>query len=122
MNGLVKRATPPTSGKRTLSLEQARKIDPADYTAQRIRLAVLLGQHRWTEALDSAKLSNHRVPDDLIVWCLLAEAHLAIGNYAEAQKAAQWALDMRQGNVPAYLTAAKLREAFGDLEGQLSSE
>ena len=39
------------------------------------------------------------------------------GRYAEAEKAAQWMLDIRPGNVPALTRAAHLRELFGDHEG-----
>ena len=101
------------------ALKDSIKIAPGDYSAQRIRVAILLGEHRWQEALENAKELNHRVPDDLTVWCLLAETQLAIGNYGEAQKAAQWALDLRQGNLQAYRPAAKLREVFGDIDGAI---
>jgi len=40
-----------------------------------------------------------------------------LGNYKDAEAAAQWMLDLRPGNVPALTRAAYLRELFGDIEG-----
>src|SRR5262249_53540635 len=37
--------------------------------------------------------------------------------YDDAEKAAQWMLDIRPGNIPGLTRAAYLRELFGDLEG-----
>jgi tetratricopeptide (TPR) repeat protein len=42
-----------------------------------------------------------------------------LGNYKDAEKAAQWMLDLRPGNVPALTRAAFLRELFGDVEGAI---
>jgi tetratricopeptide (TPR) repeat protein len=42
-----------------------------------------------------------------------------LGNYQEAEKAAQWMLDLRPGNVPGLTRAAYLRELFGDVEGAI---
>jgi tetratricopeptide (TPR) repeat protein len=48
---------------------------------------------------------------------LVAEACVALGDYKEAEEAVQWMLDMRPGNVPAYLEGAALRELFGEIDG-----
>lgn len=118
------RRTRETGGIRFLSqaemgLHQAMQLQPGNYDSQKIRIAILLARHQYPQALEAAKDLNHRVPDDIPVWGLLADANLALGNYADAEKDIQWMLDLRPGNAPAFIEAAKLREVYGDHEGAL---
>jgi tetratricopeptide (TPR) repeat protein len=57
------------------------------------------------------------VPDDVMVYGLLTDANMELGNYKDAEATAQWMLNLRPGNLPALTRAAKLRELFGDAEG-----
>ncbi len=57
------------------------------------------------------------MPDDVLVYGFLADANAELGNYDEAEKAVQWMLNLRPGNVPALTRTAYLRELFGDLDG-----
>jgi tetratricopeptide (TPR) repeat protein len=59
------------------------------------------------------------MPDDLLTYAFLADAHVELGNYAEAEEAAQWLLDLRPGTVPGLTRGAYLRELFGDIDGAL---
>ena len=54
-----------------------------------------------------------------MVYGMLTDANIELGKYAEAEKSAQWMLDLRPGNIPALTRAAYLRELFGDIEGAL---
>jgi len=92
---------------------------PDDTEALKVRGWIYLGQHRFAEARDLAVALNKRVPDDVMVYGLLTDAEAELGNYAEAEAACNWMLDLRPGNVPALTRAAYLRELFGDLEGAL---
>jgi tetratricopeptide (TPR) repeat protein len=87
--------------------------------ALRARAWVLLGQHDFTAALALARTLNQRTPDDVMVYGLLTDAHVELGNYAEAEKACQLMLDLRPGNLPGMTRAAYLRELFGDVTGAL---
>jgi tetratricopeptide (TPR) repeat protein len=42
-----------------------------------------------------------------------------LGNYKDAEAAAQWMLDLRAGSIPGLTRAAYLRELFGDIDGAL---
>lgn len=95
------------------------KIAPGNYEAQKLRAAILLGNHDYTAALRLAESLNKSVPDDIPVWGFLVDANIALGNYPAAEKAAQWMLDLRPGNAPAFVRSAQLREVFGDLDGTL---
>jgi tetratricopeptide (TPR) repeat protein len=92
---------------------------PDDFEAQKARAWLLLGQHRFAEALALASALNKRVPDDVTVYGLMTDAAAELGNYDAAEASAQWMLNLRPGNVPALTRAAYLRETFGDVDGAL---
>ncbi|HYP06265.1 MAG TPA: hypothetical protein VER03_08505, partial [Bryobacteraceae bacterium] len=66
-----------------------------------------------------AKKLNKQAPDDIQVYGFLVDANVELGNYAEAEKAAQWMLDLRPGNAPGLTRAAYLRELYNDYDGAL---
>src|SRR5262245_21881020 len=99
------------------ALDRALALAPGDFEAAKVRAWVRLGQHRFADALTLAQELNKRAPDDVMVYGLLTDASVELGRYDEAERAAQWMLDIRPGNVPALTRAAYLRELFGDLEG-----
>ena len=80
---------------------------------------ILLGKHEFGKAATIAASLKQRVADDVMVYGFLSDAHTELGNYDEAEKATQWMLDLRPGNVPALTRAAHLRELFGDPEGAM---
>jgi tetratricopeptide (TPR) repeat protein len=101
------------------AIARALELAPGNFEAEKLRVWVLLGKHEFGRALELAKALNRRVPDDLLVYGLLTDAHVELGQYAEAEAACQWMLDLRPGNIPAFTRAAYLRELFGDIEGAL---
>lgn len=94
-------------------------LSPDNFEARKVRTWALLGQHRFAEALTLATTLNTQVPDDLMVYGLLTDANIELGKYDEAEKSAQWMLDLRPGNIPALTRAAYLRELFGDIDGAI---
>lgn len=98
-----------------MSLEQA----PDNFEGLKAKTWLLLGQHRFAEALELAKKLNKKAPDDLMVYGFLVDANVELGNYSDAENAAQWMLDMRPGNAPGLTRAAYLRELYKDYEGAL---
>lgn len=101
------------------ALQKSFAISPGNYDGERIGVWLLLGQHEFAAALEKASSLNKRVPDDVMVWGFLTDANVELGNYSDAEKAAQWMLNLRPGNLPALTRAAYLRELFGDPEGSL---
>jgi len=100
-------------------LQKSRELDPGSYEALKIRVWVLLGKHEFQKALEEAERLRKRFPDDVMVYGFLVDANTELGNYKEAEEAAQWMLDLRPGNVAGLTRAAYLRELFGDLEGAI---
>jgi tetratricopeptide (TPR) repeat protein len=90
---------------------------PNNFDAEKQRVALLLSEHDYPAVLEAAKTLNKRVPDDVMVYGLLTDANVELGNYKDAEIAAQWMLNLRPGNRPALIRAAHLRDLFGDPEG-----
>jgi tetratricopeptide (TPR) repeat protein len=97
--------------------ERALEIEPGHLEARKMQVWVLLGQHEFPRAVEAAEAINKQVPDDVLTYGFLVDGYTELGRYEEAEKAAQWMLDIRPGNVPALTRAAHLRELFGDHEG-----
>jgi tetratricopeptide (TPR) repeat protein len=101
------------------ALKESFRLAPENFEGQRIRAWVLLGKHDFAAALELARTLNAKMPDDVLTYGLLADAHTELGNYEEAEKATQWMLDLRAGNIPGLTRASHLRELFGDIEGAI---
>ena len=97
--------------------ERALAVEPNHLEARKLQVWILLGQHEFPRAVEAAEQINKEMPDDVLVYGFLVDGYTELGRYAEAEKAAQWMLDMRPGNVPGLTRAAHLRELFGDHEG-----
>lgn len=101
------------------ALQKSFEISPANFDGQRIQVWLLLGQHEFAAALEEAKTLNKKMPDDVMVYGFLTDANVELGNYKDAETAAQWMLNLRPGNQPGVTRAAYLRELFGDTDGAL---
>ncbi len=101
------------------TLQKSFEIAPANFDGERIHVWLLLGKHEFAAALDAAKNLNHKMPDDVMLYGFLTDANVELGNYKDAETAAQWMLDLKPGNTPGLTRAAYLRELFGDIEGSL---
>ena len=104
---------------RAAGLVAARALaaEPNSFDAQRYQAVALLGQQDLAGAFALASKLNKRVPDDIGVWAILSEIEAARGNYDEAERCAQWVLDLRRNSPLGFSTAARLREVYGDYEG-----
>lgn len=101
------------------AIQESLRLAPDNFEARKIETWILLGRHRFARALEQARALNKRMPDDVFVYALLTDACIEMGEYAEAEKAAQWALDLRPGDTSALTRAAYLRELLGDIQGAI---
>jgi len=99
------------------AVKKSLEIAPNNFDAAKLQVSVLLGEHEYPAALEAARALNKKVPDDVMVYGMLTDADVELGNYGDAEIAAQWMLDLRPGNLPALTRAAHLRELFGDTDG-----
>jgi tetratricopeptide (TPR) repeat protein len=95
------------------------ELRPGNFAAAKNRVWILLGVHEFARARSEAESLVHRVPDDLMVYGMLTDANVELGNYEDAEKAAQWMLDLRPGEISGLTRGSYLRELFGDIEGAI---
>jgi tetratricopeptide (TPR) repeat protein len=93
------------------------QIEPENFEAEQAQVDLQLAEHRYRPALELARALNYRMPDAVLIWGYMAEAEAALGDYQQAEEAAQWMMNLRPGNLPAYLTGADLRQDWGDIDG-----
>jgi len=101
------------------ALQKSLQISPDNFEAQKTRIMVLIGRKDFAEALELAKVASRKMPDDVQTYGMLADADLGLGNYKDAEEAAQWMLDLRPGNIPGLLRGARLRQMFGGTGGAM---
>jgi tetratricopeptide (TPR) repeat protein len=98
--------------------ESATRV-PGSFEGEKAHAMILLGRDQFAEALQFSKTLNQKTPDDTLTYGFIADAATALGDYTEAERATQWMLDLREGNVPGFLRAARLRVIYGDTSGAL---
>jgi len=101
------------------ALQDSFALSADNFDGQRIRVWLLLGKHEFGAALEAARKLSQKMPDDVMLYGFLTDANVELGNYKEAETAAQWMLDLKPGNMPGLTRAAYLRELFGDIDGSL---
>jgi len=101
------------------ALQKSFAISPGNFDGQRTRVWLLLGKHEFATALDEARKLNQKMPDDVMTYGFLTDANVELGNYHDAEAAADWMLKLRPGNLPGLTRAAYLRELYGNIDGSL---
>jgi tetratricopeptide (TPR) repeat protein len=100
-------------------LQKSFQITPDNLEGEKARLMILLGRGEYARSLELAKALNKKTPDDVLLYGFIADAAIELGEYGDAEQAAQWMLDLRPGNVPGLLRGAALRRFFGDTHGAM---
>ena len=101
------------------AVEDSLKVEPDNFEGYKARVMVLLGRREYAAALELARKLNQRIPDDVQVRGLVADACRELGDYPQAEEQTQWMLRLRRGNLPGMIRGAFLRIDFGDAEGAL---
>ena len=99
------------------ALKKSQDLAPNNLEGAKIHVWLLLGRHEFPAALEAATALNKKIPDDVLVYGFMTDANAELGNYEAAERAAQWMLNLRPGNLPGMTRAAYLRELFGDVDG-----
>jgi tetratricopeptide (TPR) repeat protein len=95
------------------AIARSLQLESANFGARRARVALRLRQHRYEDALEEAEALRKQRPDDNPIYGFISEAQIALGDYAEAERAVQRMLDLRSVNGPGYESGAIVRELIG---------
>lgn len=97
--------------------------EPSTFETRKAHVRTLLQVQNFAAAANEARAINREWPDDVITYQLLAEAHLGLGNYTDAEKAIQWMLDLRIGKTDSagWSLVARFREVIGDIDGAIEA-
>ncbi len=101
------------------TLRKSFELAPDNFEGLKVETVILLGRHEFEKALEVAQPLNKRTPDDIAVYGYIADADMALGNYAAAEESAQWMLRLRAGNAAGLTHGAYLRDIYGDLDGAI---
>lgn len=100
--------------------ERILKKDPNNFETLCCKATVLLSQHHFTEALQTAKLAQGINADNAFIYGLICDAQVELGNYAEAVKACDKMISIRP-DIRSYSRVSYLREIHGDLSGAIEA-
>lgn len=101
------------------ALMQGFALDANDFQLRKTQVALMLARGQFADAKAAAMELNRRTLDDVMVYGYLAEAEIGLGDYENADKNAQWMLNMLPNNVPGLVLGAKLRVHYGDPNGAI---
>ena len=102
------------------ALEESFKISKDNFEGRKVQAWIFLGKHEFAKAQVAAKELNQQMPDDLMTYAMLTDANIELGNYKEAEEAAQWMLNLRSADVRGLTRGAYLRELFGNIDGAIA--
>ena len=100
------------------ALVKALASDPNRYEAHRMLAAVLLSQHRFSDAIREAERCQQMRQNDAFTWGVVGDARLELGEYDEAFAAFEQMSTIRPDSA-SYARIAYARELQGDLPGAL---
>ncbi|MBX9603811.1 MAG: tetratricopeptide repeat protein [Bryobacteraceae bacterium] len=90
---------------------------PDGYPKRLLTARLRLAEGKLEAALDEARKRNAEAPDDLDAYALIVDAALPLGKTSEAERAAQWMLDLRDRDPRSLTRAAAVREHLNDHTG-----
>ena len=102
------------------AVNRALEVEPENIDSKRIKASLLLTFHKFAEALEYGTKLQKENPRDAIVYGVLTDANVEMGNYPEAIEAAQKMVDMRP-NMESYARVAAVRSLHGDADGAIEA-
>ena len=102
------------------AVNRALEVEPGNIDSKRIKASLLLTFHKFAEALEYGTKLQAENPRDAIVYGVLTDANVELGNYPEAIEAAQKMVDTRP-NMESYARVAAVRSLHGDADGAIEA-
>jgi tetratricopeptide (TPR) repeat protein len=101
-------------------LDGVLQIDPQNFEGTVLKSSVLMSQHRFKEALQTAERAKTINPNEAYVYGILVDANVELGNY-DAAIAASDKMQALKPSLESYSRASYLREIFGDYKGAIDA-
>lgn len=101
-------------------VDQVLKQEPDNFEALLYKALIHLSQHHFSEGLAIATHAQQINPYNAFVHGILVDAHVELGNYAEAVKEAEKMISIRP-DLPSYSRISYLREIHGDVPGAVEA-
>ena len=95
-------------------------ISKTDYDRLKLNAKLQLTNHRFNEALETARRAQTFRTDDHDVWGIITDALVELRDYPGAVQAAQRMIDLRPDS-SSYARVSYLRELHGDSEGAIQA-
>lgn len=95
-------------------------VEPTNFEALCCEGTVLLSQHHFSEALETAKKAHDVNPASAFVYGMMVDAYVELGNYEEAVKTCDLMIAARP-DIRSYARVSYLREIYGDIPGSISA-
>ncbi|MDF2379478.1 MAG: tetratricopeptide repeat protein [Candidatus Gracilibacteria bacterium] len=118
LQGIRESADPSLYEKIKQVMESARSLEPDNNNILFFEAQVDLGRHLFSDALKKAIRLTSASPKTNYFYGVLADAHIELGNYDEAEQALEIMINLRP-DFSSYSRIAYLREIFGDREGAI---
>jgi tetratricopeptide (TPR) repeat protein len=107
-------------GKAEESLHRALKLKPDDFTAMIQMGALSLARHQFHDALEWGEKARLSSPGTALIYGVIGDAQVELGNYDAALETFQTMVDLRP-NLSSYSRASYLRELHGDVPGAIDA-
>jgi tetratricopeptide (TPR) repeat protein len=102
------------------AVQEGLKRDPQDLDSLISKGVLLLGQHRFREALQLGTEAQALYPQVPRIYGIIADAQIELGMYDQAVETIQTMVDLRP-DLASYSRVAYARELYGDLAGAIEA-
>jgi tetratricopeptide (TPR) repeat protein len=117
----VREAGDPTYyGKTEEALRRALDLRPDDFAAMTQMGALALARHQFREALDWGEKARAISPGTAMIYGVIGDAQVELGQYGAALETFQTMVDLRP-NLSSYSRASYMRELHGDVAGAIEA-
>jgi tetratricopeptide (TPR) repeat protein len=107
-------------GKTEEALGRAMELQPDDFAAMTQMGVLSLARHQFREALDWGEKAHAISPGTALIYGVIGDAQIELGQYDAALETFQTMVDLRP-DLSSYSRASYLRELHGDVEGAIEA-
>jgi len=102
------------------ALSRALELKPDDFLAMTQRGSLSLSRHQFAEALEWAKKAQTISTENALIYGVMGDAQVELGQYEQALETFQKMVDLRP-DLSSYARVSYIRELHGDTEGAVEA-